>query len=135
MAYMATSAAITGALIRDLMALTVEQRFLGAAAVPRPIEWLSDNGAPYTANETRAFGASVGLLGRTTPAYSPESNGMAESLVKTLRRDYVYLGHLDDAETVMRLLPSWLEDYNEVHPHKGLKMQSPREYRRSNSTA
>jgi hypothetical protein len=134
MAYMATSAAITGALIRDLMALTVEQRFLGAAAVPRPIEWLSDNGAPYTANETRAFGASVGLLVRTTPAYSPESNGMAESLVKTLRRDYVYLGHLDDAETVMRLLPSWLEDYNEVHPHRGLKMQSPREYRRSNST-
>jgi len=41
----------------------------------------------------------------------------------------------DDAETVMRLLPSWLEDYNEVHPHKGLKMQSPREYRRTNSTA
>jgi hypothetical protein len=33
---------------------------------------VSDNGAPYTANETRAFGASVGLLVRATPAYSPE---------------------------------------------------------------
>ena len=30
----------------------------------------------------------------------------------------------------MRLLPSWLEDYNEAHPHKGLKMLSPREHRR-----
>ncbi len=133
MAYVATSAAITGAMIRDLVALTVERRFPGASAVPRPIEWLSDNGPPYTAHETRAFGASLGLLVRTTPAYSPESNGMAESLVKTLRRDYVHLSHLDDAETVMRLLPSWLEDYNEVHPHKGLKMQSPREFRRRNS--
>jgi len=69
------------------MALAVERRFPGVAAVPRPIEWLTDNGAPYAAHETRAFGASVGLLVRMTPAYSPESNGMAESLVKTLRRD------------------------------------------------
>ena len=84
---------------------------------------------------TRFLGASLGLLVRTTPAYSPESNGMAEALVKTLRRDYVYLSRLDDAAAVLRLLPSWLEDYNEVHPHKGLKMQSPREYRRANSTA
>jgi putative transposase len=135
MAFVATSAAIDGEMIRDLIALTVERRFPGATAVPHPIEWLSDNGSPYTAYETRAFAASLGLLVRTTPAYSPESNGMAESLVKTLRRDYVYLGQLDDAETVMRTLPMWLEDYNEIHPHKGLKMLSPREYRRSNSTA
>jgi transposase InsO family protein len=135
MAYVATSAAITGEMIRDLVALTVERRYPGAATVPHPIEWLSDNGSPYTAYETRTFAASLGLLVRTTPAYSPESNGMAESFVKTLRRDYVYLSDLDDAETVMRMLPIWLEDYNEVHPHKGLKMQSPREYRRSNSTA
>ena len=27
--------------------------------------------------------------------------------------------------------PVWFEDYNEYHPHKGLKMKSPREYRRS----
>jgi transposase InsO family protein len=67
--------------------------------------------------------------------YAPVAHGMAESLVKTLRRDYVHLGKLDDAETVMRMLPIWLEDYNEIHPHKGLKMLSPREYRRSNSTA
>jgi transposase InsO family protein len=28
------------------------------------------------------------------------------------------------ARTVMELLPSWFEDYNEKHPHKGLKMRS-----------
>lgn len=84
MSYVATTAAITGEMVRDLMAESVERRF-GAPAlrVPHAIEWLSDNGPPYTAIETREFGESLGLLVCTTPAYSPESNGMAESFVKT----------------------------------------------------
>ncbi|GEN01744.1 hypothetical protein MRA01_62830 [Methylobacterium radiotolerans] len=37
-------------------------------------------------------------------------------------------GHLAYAETVMRLLPAWFEDYNTIYPHSGLRMLSPREY-------
>ena len=59
---------------------------------------------------------------------SPESNGIAEAFVKTLRRDYAKLTILPDAETAMRLLPGWIDDYNTVHPHSGLKMLSPREF-------
>jgi hypothetical protein len=33
----------------------------------------------------------AGLVVCNTPAYSPESNGMAEAFVKTLKRDYAYL--------------------------------------------
>jgi transposase InsO family protein len=136
MSYVATSAAITGEMIRDLMAESVERRF-GADALraPHAVEWLSDNGPPYTATETRDFGEKLGLLICTTPAYSPESNGMAESFVKTFKRDYVYVNELHDAASVMRHLTSWFEDYNEVHPHKGLRMQSPREYRRATANA
>jgi len=76
----------------------------------------------------------LGLLICTTPAYSPESNGMAESFVKTFKRDYVYLNELHSAASVMGHLAAWFEDYNEVHPHKGLRLQSPREYRRATST-
>ena len=132
MSYVATTGAITGEMIRDLMAESVERRF-GAEALctPHPIEWLSDNGPPYTALDTRDFGTKLGLLVCTTPAYSPESNGMAESFVKTFKRDYVYVNELHDAVSVMRQLAAWFEDYNEVHPHKGLRMQSPREYRRA----
>lgn len=130
--FVATSAAITGEMVRDLMADSLAYRFgEDARTTPHPIEWLSDNGPPYTANETREFGRSIGLLIRTTPAYSPESNGMAEVFVKSFKRDYVYLSRLETAEAVMQQLPAWFEDYNEVHPHKGLRMLSPREYRRA----
>jgi transposase InsO family protein len=120
---------LDGSDVRDLMAQSVEARF-GSTQCPHPVEWLSDNGPPYTAHETRSFGASCTLRVRNTPAYSPESNGMAEAFVKTFKRDYVYLADLWDAETVLRLLPTWFADYNDNHPHKGLKMMSPKEFRR-----
>ena len=37
---------------------------------------------------------------------------------------------LPDALTVLEQLPGWFEDYNENHPHKGMKMMSPREYKK-----
>lgn len=30
----------------------------------------------------------------------------------------------------MEQLPEWFENYNENHPHKGLKMMSPREHKK-----
>jgi transposase InsO family protein len=46
-------------------------------------------------------------------------------------RDYVHVNRLDNALVVLEQLPGWIKDYNEVAPHKGLKMKSPREYRKS----
>jgi putative transposase len=56
---------------------------------------------------------------------------MAEAFVKTFKRDYVYLAELRDAASVLAALPAWFADYNEHHPHKGLNMLSPRQYRSS----
>lgn len=111
----------------------MEYRFGMVDVVPQPIEWLSDNAPGYIAYETKAFAALVGFELCTTPYRSPESNGMAESFVKTFKRDYVSMQSLPDALTVLEQLPLWFEDYNEYHPHKGLKMMSPREYIRLNS--
>jgi putative transposase len=132
MAWVAADRHLDGRDIRDLMAMTVEARF-SSTHTAHPVEWLSDNGPPYTAHDTRAFGAASGLLVRNTPAYSPESNGMAEAFVKTFKRDYVYLADLWDARAVLEQLPAWFADYNEHHPHKGLNMLSPRQFRRSRS--
>lgn len=130
--WVATNKDLTGADIRDLMAESIEARF-NDTKVPHPIEWLSDNGPQFTAHETRRFGADCGLLVRNTPAYSPESNGMAEAFVKSFKRDFVHLADVRDAKTVMKQLPEWFEEYNELHPHKGLRMLTPREFRRANS--
>ena len=52
-----------------------------------------------------------------------------KAFVKTFKRDYVYMNDRPDAATVMAQLADWFEDYNNYHPHSGLKMMSPREYR------
>jgi len=118
--------------IEDLMAMSIEARF-GTTHTTHPVEWLSDNGPPYTATDTRAFGRQHGLLVRNTPSYSPESNGMAEAFVKTFKRDYVYVNDVSDAATVLRQLEGWFRDYNENAPHKGLSMLSPRQFRRAHA--
>jgi transposase InsO family protein len=126
----ASSRGIDGELVRDLMTETIEQRFGKIDKLPHPVQWLSDNGPCYTARETVAYGRLRGLDVRTTPSYSPESNGMAEAFVKTFKRDYAWLADLSSAEKVLEQLPGWFSDYNENAPHKALKMKAPRQYRR-----
>lgn len=122
---------LDGTDVRDLMAQSIEYRF-DDVETPSPVEWLSDNGPPYTANDTRSFGVKSGLLVRNTPAYSPESNGMAEAFVKTFKRDYIYINNVSSAAYVLESLPAYFDDYNEVAPHKGLRMMSPKMFLRAN---
>src|SRR5215510_12472987 len=65
---------------------------------------------------------------RTSPIESPQSNGMAEAFVRTIKRDYVRVSPCPDADTVMHQLSAWINHYNEVHPHKALGYRSPREF-------
>lgn len=124
---------ISGSMVRDLMLETVDRRF-GRMQTPYPVEWLSDNGSPYTARETLDFAAALGLVPCFTPVRSPESNGIAEAFVKTFKRDYVRVNLLPDAVTVLRQLAGWFADYNESHPHSGLGMRSPKEFIRAQAT-
>jgi transposase InsO family protein len=123
-------AGISGSMVRDLMLEAVERRF-GTTQTPHAVEWLSDNGSPYTARETLDFAAALGLVPCFTPVHSPESNGIAEAFVKTFKRDYARVHPLPDAATVLRQITGWLDDYNESHPHSGLGMISPREFIRA----
>lgn len=115
--------------VRDVMLEAVEKR-LGLASPHAPVEWLSDNGSAYTAEATKSFARELGLIPLTTPACSPQSNGMAESFVKTMKRDYIAHMPKPDAATALQNLAIAFEHYNEYHPHSALKYRSPREFRR-----
>lgn len=127
----ATTSGIAGAHVRDLMVEAVERRFGSVARAPHAIEWLTDNGSAYTAHETVAHAQALGLVPCFTPVHSPESNGMAESFVKSFKRDYVFLHRRPDALSVLKQLAGWFDDYNEVRPHRGLRMRSPRQFIRA----
>lgn len=72
---------------------------------------------------------SVAGKSSTTPVHSPQSNGMAESFVKTIKRDYAKLALRPDAKTVLQQLADWFEHYNTKHPHSALKYLPPRMFR------
>ena len=55
---------------------------------------MSDNGSAYIARETAHIATALGPKLAFTPVRSPESNGISEAFVKTLRRDYARLSIL-----------------------------------------
>jgi putative transposase len=113
--------------IQDLMMNSIIKRFNSVQA-PRVIQFLSDRGTVYRAKETIELGRHMNLKSCFTRPRTPQSNGMAESFVGTIKRDYVYTSDCFDADTVLRMLPQWIEDYNFKAPHSGLGMLSPVEY-------
>lgn len=129
MSWVATTKGIDALLVGDLMMQAVEARFGPGQTAAQPVEWLSDNGSCYTAANTRQFARMLGLKPVTTPVVSPQSNGMAESFVKTFKRDYARLAERPDSQSVMAALKQWFEHYNESHPHSALQYLSPRQFR------
>ncbi|EGK5897708.1 IS3 family transposase, partial [Escherichia coli] len=112
--------------VQDVMLGAVERRF-GNELPASPVEWLTDNGSCYRANETRQFARMLGLEPKNTAVRSPESNGIAESFVKTIKRDYISVMPKPDGLTAAKNLAEAFEHYNEWHPHSALGYRSPRE--------
>ncbi|EHJ6722973.1 IS3 family transposase [Escherichia coli] len=119
--------------VQDVMLGAVERRF-GNELPASPVEWLTDNGSCYRANETRQFAWMLGLEPKSTAVRSPESNGIAESFVKTIKRDYISVMPKPDGLTAAKNLAEAFEHYNEWHPHSALGYRSPREYLRQQAS-
>ena len=125
--YQASTHQIVQEDIQSLMISAVERRFNSLKA-PRLIQFLSDRGSVYRAKDTINLARSLNLTSCFTAAYSPESNGMAEALVKTIKRDYVYLSDTINAQETIKMLKGWIDDYNQEAPHSALGMMSPSGY-------
>jgi transposase InsO family protein len=115
--WVATTAGISGEMIRDLMIECVESRF-AAPRTPHPVQWLADNGSVYAAAKTIDIATALNLQ----PCFTPVA------FVKTLKRDYVRVSPIPDAQAALAAVSDWMTDYNEVHPHSRLAYHSPKEY-------
>ena len=93
---------------------------------------LLDQGIELVLNDPDGAGAD---LHEAQPAGHAENSRRPPSsgFVKTFKRDYVRVNPLSDAITALRQIAGWFLDYNENHPHSGLKMRSPREFMRAQS--
>jgi len=127
MGHVATTGGITTEDVQDLMVATVERRYEQVNRVPEPIERLTDNDSCYTARDTRAFARGIGLIPPKTPVSSPQSNGLVEAFVRTVKRDYVRVNPRPDAQSVIDQLLGRFAPYNEVHPHRASLYRSTRE--------
>lgn len=56
---------------------------------------------------------------------------MSEVFVKTLKRDYLRVNPVPDARTAFNQIDGRFGDYNETHPHSGLRVRSLRELKRA----
>lgn len=101
----------------------VERRF-GAYRAPSVIEMLSDNGSP----QYRKGHADLRPPARSEALLHAGSEPASRRRLKTLKRDYVQVTPLPDAQTVLGLIGGWIEDQNDNHPHSGLKMRPPRAF-------
>ena len=113
---------------QQLMQQAVRYRFSDERP-DAPIHWLPDNGSIYTALDTVCTAERLRLAPITTPAASPQSNGMSEACVNTLKRNYVSRADRSAAAALLEVIPAWIADYNAVAPHSALGCRSPAQYR------
>jgi putative transposase len=130
LAWVAAARDLTARDIQQLLRDAVDARFGIGQRPDAPIQFLSDNGSIFTALDTICTAERLNLEPITTPKGSPESNGMSEAFVNTLKRDYVSGADRSDAATVLDQVGCWIADYNALAPHSSLGYRSPLQYRR-----
>ena len=89
----------------------------------------SDRGVQYAAKEYRDTLAAAGLVGSMSRRGNPYDNALAESFMKTLKHEEVYLNDYRTYQDVLDHVPQFIEAvYNTKRLHSALGYQSPIEF-------
>jgi putative transposase len=94
----------------------------------------SDRGSQYAAEDYRTELARHGLRGSMGRRGNPYDNAKAESVMKTLKVEEVYLMEYETFNDVAASLPSFIEDiYNAKRRHSALGYKSPIAFEEDNA--
>ena len=61
---------------------------------------------------------------------SPEQNAHVESVIGTLKQDWIWLEEYETFDDALKLCQRAISEYNSDHPHSSLEMLSPNEFTR-----
>jgi len=109
----------------ELLREALFHRFAHQRQQAKGLEFLTDNGPEFIANQLQQLLTRLGLVACHTPCRSPQSNGLVESFFGSFKRDYLSHQPLENLADARKLIPTWITHYNEVAPHSALAMSSP----------
>lgn len=87
-----------------------------------------DNGCQPTSRVYQQTLDTLGITGEWVGFNCPEQNAHVESVIGTLKQDWIWLEEYDTDDEALSLCQRAVAEYNYDHPHSSLAMLSPAEF-------